>query len=548
MDFTRRAPHDGFYDHGAEAHGNVAMSSRFIEQATALGKHGIGMGPGSVPPMRSPPPPPRPGDSDDESGDSAPGPPPPPLLPPDASIGRDTPAGIYARDVDADHVADATEDDGLKRDTAYRATVKGWLYQTNARFTRLVNNGVVPLPPSHTPVARADEPEAAEPKKKKRKISPPILPQQQEQQEDKPVPPKKRDHKKKPVPPPPPTMAAAVAVAVPDGPMHYTQQGGDQKSLVLLRTPFFAALVRRSLRDFGDCLGLIRAKFGSRVLPLTTFHSNGTLHEHIARSKGVVAKVFAGVPDKTETAAAKIKRCTAALDAGMLFFQLFTTGSMAATQRDIMPIWMTEAMFGVDDDVERLLLDYRDLQPPHAAWTKKDTLKACRAAVEATRPPPTPAHDKKKKAKSNALSEWQDEEEEEDHMDVDEPPRVPAPPRAVAPVLSIALPPSFNLDLFAKLVMEPRVFERASKYFGGFLLQHVSTLYSMRIAPVQHDMERVLAQFLAKYKEIEGVEGTELTVMEVMLAMHHIARAACIPADKRAAEEPSFDLNTADVM
>jgi hypothetical protein len=546
MDSTRRAPPDGFYEYGAEAHGNVAVSSRFIEQATAPTKHGTGMGQESAPAMRSPPAPPRPGESDDdESGNSAPGPP-PPL--PGMAIVRDAPTGIYARDADADYVVEATEDEGQRRDTAYQATVKGLIYQTNARFTRLVNNGVVPAQPPIPVVAaaaRVDERETEEPKKKKRKVNPPPAPPPVAQQEDRPVPPKKRDHKKKPAAPPPPPLPPAIAV--PDGPMHYTQQGGDQKSLVLLRTPFFAALVRRSLRDFGACLGLIRAKFGTRILPLTTFHSNGTLHEHIARSKGVVGKVFASVPDKTETAAAKVKRCTAALDAGILFFQLFATGSMAVAQRDAMPLWMTEAMFGVDDDVERLLLDYRDLQQPGTAWTRKDTLEACRTAVEAARPAPRPSSTHgNKKVKANVLSEWQDEEEEEDAMDLDEPAHAPEapPPRTVAPVLSTALPVSFSLDLFAQLVMETRVFKRASKYFDGFLLNHVATLYSMRVVPTQRDMERVLGDFLAKYKEIEG--GSELTVMEVMLAMHHIARAACQP-DQQPREEPSFDLNAVDM-
>jgi hypothetical protein len=349
--------------------------------------------------------------------------------------------------------------------------------------------------------------------------------------------------------PAPAPLPVPVPVPVAGAPVRYTQKDGDKRTLILLRTPFFAALVRRSLRDFGQCLALLRAKYASRVLPLTAYHMDGTLHQHIAAAQGVVANVFTGLPEQTATALNKVKRCTTVLDAAMLFFQLFGTTDLPDTERDNGPIWLCEAQFGVDDEVERLRLAYRELQPPNATWTVHDTLTECRKAVAAAAPPPPPPPvEKKKKAPA---SEWAEDGEEEgngeDAMDVDEPaPPPPAPPvppvRNVAPVLPAELPPAFNVQRFAEFVLETRRYKRLAKY-RPYICTFAGTLLSMREPPTQREMERALHEFLALYKTVEQHTHSDLTVPEMMLAMHHVIRAAT-PAPP---DEPSFSLNAMTV-
>ena len=345
-----------------------------------------------------------------------------------------------------------------------------------------------------------------------------------------------------PPPPPPPVMTAehwGVVLSHPP-PLSYVHTENTTRTTVFPWTHANAACLLWALRE-GNRNNVLLKQIIDHQTPLAAIHKDERL---VNRLPGRLDRMFHDCPPNSEC----VRQGQAGLTTVYAFFQLFTIPKVPSLEGT--PIFMAEALHGLNDEIGLLFLQYRTWIKAHPiVWDyKADTVAKARVAVDKYKAAYAAQAEKRQRTPAVPADEdiWAEEgAPRADAMDLDE-----AQPAAQLPELElpaaepIELPTNQELDQrrFCEIVLETRPSPVPAET-QAFVLRHAETLFAVRTRPPAAAITALMRECWAFQVQTLGrTPGGDAAALaclkhvyaQVLLAMCLVARAAQ-PKEARAA-------------
>ena len=349
------------------------------------------------------------------------------------------------------------------------------------------------------------------------------------------------------LPPPPPVMTAqqwGTALShLP--PLSYVHTENTTRTTVFPWTHANAACLLWALRE-GNRNNVLLKQIIDHQTPLAAVHKDERL---VSRMPGTLERLFRDCPPNSDG----VRQGQAALTTVYAFFQLFTLPKVPSLEGT--PIFMAEALHGLNDEIGLLFLQYRTWIKAHPiVWDyKADTVAKARVAVDKYKAAYAVQAEKRQRAPAVPADDdiWAEEgAPRADAMDLDE-----AQPAAQLPELElpaaepIELPTSQELDQrrFCEIVLETRPSPVPAET-QAFVLRHAETLFAVRTRPPAAAITALMRECWAFQVQTLGrTPGGDAAALaclkhvyaQVLLAMCLVARAAQ-PKEARAAAQAEY--------